>query len=67
MQKFSKTIERVVKIRSCDRALADKVWVLSLGPSGIRIRRHGEPAETAMHLSWRSVISHALIHLGDVK
>jgi hypothetical protein len=67
MQEFTKTIERVVKIRSSDRAISDAEFILSIGPSGIRIRRRCEPIETAMMLSWRSVISHALIHLGDVK
>lgn len=57
-----KRIVRTTKIKSCDRAISDAVWVLSLSEGGVRMKRHGEHAEGTMSLSWRSVISHALIH-----
>lgn len=66
MKKFTpgKRVSRTVKIRSCDRALRDAEWVLCFSENGLSIRRLGERAESAMNLSWRSVIGHALIHRG---
>jgi hypothetical protein len=57
-----KVIKRAVKIRSSDRSIADALWVLSISEAGVRVKRHGEHAEGSMSLSWRSIISHALIH-----
>lgn len=57
-----KKISRVVKIRSSDRALRDAEFVLTFSENGLDIRRSG--AREEIHLSWRSVVSHALIHKG---
>src|SRR5574341_17098 len=62
-----KVIKRVVKIRSSDRAIADAEWGLALSEAGVRIWRLGHLSEGTMHLSWRSVIGHALIHRAGVR
>lgn len=59
---FTKEIERQIKIRSSDRAISDCEWVLTMGESGVHMRRLGEREEEAHFLSWRSIIGHALIH-----
>lgn len=61
---LNKVIRRTVIIKSSDLAIADAEWVLAFGLDGVRIRRRGAAKESAMHLSWRSVIGHALIHKG---
>jgi len=60
----NKVLRRSIVIKSSDRAIADSEWVLSLGLEGVRIRRLNSPKHTALHLSWRSIIGHALIHKG---
>jgi len=60
--KIGKVIRRQVTIRSSDRALPNTAWILTLDGGGVRIRRLQERKENEMFLSWRSVISHALIH-----
>ena len=57
-----KVIKRVVKIKSSDRAIADAQWIVAMDETGVRIKRFGSHGEGSMHLSWRSVIGHALIH-----
>ena len=58
----NKVIKRTVVIKSCDRAISDAPWVVAMSASGVRIRREGARLEDSYQLSWRSVISHALIH-----
>lgn len=67
MKDFTKIIKRRVKIRSSDRAMADRTFVISIGPSGLTVREFGAPKEDGLSLSWRSVIGHALIHKGVIK
>lgn len=67
MKPFTKTIRRVVKIRSSDRAMPDRDFVIVIGPSGLTIREFGAPKEDGMGLSWRSVIGHVLIHKGVIR
>lgn len=57
----NKVLRRVIKIKSSDRAIADAQWVLELGVFGVRIHRLNHRSEQ-WSLSWRSVISHALVH-----
>lgn len=58
----NKVIRRAIAIKSCDRAISDSTWVLDMGLAGVSMRRYGEQASSRYHLSWRSIISHALIH-----
>ena len=60
MKRFTKILKRVVIIRSVDPALSHAPWYLEVGPRGVSIRRKGE--HSTFHLSWRSIIGHALIH-----
>lgn len=60
MQKFTRAIERTVKLRASDRALPNPEFVLTFQESGVTIRRKGESGN--WFLSWRSVIGHAMIH-----
>jgi hypothetical protein len=62
MQPFTRTIDRVVSIKASDPALEDTEWVIHIGPEGLSVRRRGEGAESAIPLTWRSIIGHALIH-----
>lgn len=62
-----KIVRRVIKIRSSDRAIADAEWVLSFGEKGLGIRRAGARTSETFHLSWRSVIGHAVIHRAGLK
>lgn len=62
----TKLFKRIVKIRSSDRAIADAQWVLTFGISGIIMHKLGHRSES-WRLSWRSVISHALVHSAGLK
>lgn len=57
-----KVIKRTTIIRACDRALPNTEWVLAMDSMGCRIRKMGASKDSQMYLSWRSIISHALIH-----
>lgn len=57
---FKKCIDREITIPSNDPGLDDATWILNLGPSGVTIRRKGE--SESVHLMWRQIIGHALIH-----
>ena len=52
---------RQIKIKSSDRAIADAVWALEIGVMGVSMWKKGQ-REDRYHLSWRSIVSHALIH-----
>ena len=67
MKDFTKTLKRRVKIRSSDRAMADRTFVITIGPSGLTVREFGAPKEDGMSVSWRSIIGHVLIHKGVIK
>lgn len=56
-----KVSRRQIKIKSSDRAIADAVWALEIGVMGVSMWRMGVRADDH-HLSWRSIISHALLH-----
>jgi hypothetical protein len=60
--KPGKCVKRLIKIKSSDRAISDADWVLTISGSGVTMKRFGDHAEGTMSLSWRSIISHALIH-----
>ncbi len=64
MKTFTKTLRRLVTIRSCDPALPDGNFVVYLGPEGVAIRRMGESKERTRSLSWKSIVGTALIHQG---
>ena len=59
---FTRTIDRAITIPSNDPGLDDTEWVLTIGPSGVTSRRKGETE--SVHLTWRQIIGHALIHSG---
>ena len=56
----TKVIRRSVTIKSSDRALPNREWVLTMGAFGVEIRKMG--SKEKRRLSWRSIIGHALIH-----
>lgn len=58
---LGKVIRREITIRSSDRALPNTDWILTFSEKGVEIRRKGKKEERFV-LSWRSVISHAIIH-----
>lgn len=67
MKRFTpgKVIRRTVRIASSDRAIAAALWVLEIGEGGVKFHRLHQVERYG--LSWRSIISHALIHNQRVK
>jgi hypothetical protein len=59
-----KRVSRVVKIKSCDRALADGEFILTFSENGLSVRRRGARKTDGLNLSWRSIVGHVLIHKG---
>jgi hypothetical protein len=57
----NKALRRVIKIKSSDRAIADAQFILEIGIFGVRWHRYGSKSQR-WQLSWRSILSHGLLH-----
>ena len=64
MKEFTagKEIRRRVTIKSPDRALPPRDWVLGLSEAGVTMREAGRPNAPRYRLAWKSVIGIALVH-----
>lgn len=61
MKTFTKALRRLVTIKSPDRALPAREWILTLDDSGVSFRRMGERGRS-WRLSWKTVIGLGLVH-----
>lgn len=59
----NKVLFRDVVVKTPDRALPARTFVVGIDGQGVRVRRKGEKEESQTRLSWRTIIGLALIHL----
>ena len=57
-----KEIRRIVTVRSPDRALPNRDWILGLGAEGVTMREAGRRGARRYRLAWKTVIGIALAH-----
>lgn len=61
-----KEIRRTVTVRSSDRAIPDRDWILALSADGVTMREAGRRGAPRYRIAWRSVIGIALAHGMDI-
>lgn len=61
--KFTRTIVREVTLKAATQPIADRTWVLEIGPHGVIMHPKGSQGIQNKHgLTWRDIIGYALAH-----
>lgn len=62
MPKRRKVRRLEVTIKSSDRGLPDRTWMLELTETGLRARRKGDREENSVGATWRTILGVLLVH-----
>jgi len=62
MQEFTRTIKREITFPSSDPKLPPARWIVEIGAGGVVFRKKNQRAEDCHSMSWRSLLSLALIY-----